>query len=125
MIEFYLEYYNAESFTDEYKQLDTYNLSVRDSACLVKILIDYGMYYETRQLIDKYGYADVDATKLFMFMVHELDASVNEEEYKNKISEYVFKSIFIMNNCLRIWWSIITVQTLICMFYGKHQRSLV
>lgn len=65
MIEFYLEYYNAESFTDEYKQLDTYNLSVRDSACLVKILIDYGMYYEARQLIDKYGYADVDATKLF------------------------------------------------------------
>lgn len=91
MIEFYLEYYNAESFTDEYKQLDTYNLSVRDSACLVKILIDYGMYYEARQLIDKYGYADVDATKLFMFMVHELEASVNEEEYKNKISEYVFK----------------------------------
>ena len=26
-----------------------------------------------------------------MFMVHELEASVNEEEYKNKISEYVFK----------------------------------
>lgn len=91
----------------------------------MKILIDYGMYYEARQLIDKYGYADVDATKLFMFMVHELEASVNEEEYKNKISEYVFKSIFIMNHCLRIWWSIITVQTLICMFYGKHQRSLV
>lgn len=87
MIEFYLEYYNAESFTDEYKQLDTYNLSVRDSACLVKILIDYGMYYEARQLIDKYGYADVDATKLlclwFMSLKHRLMKKNIRTKYQN------------------------------------------
>ncbi len=64
MIEFYADYYNAESFTEEYKVIDTYNLSIKDSAGLIEILLDYGMYYEARQLIDHYGYMYVSAPKL-------------------------------------------------------------
>lgn len=92
MIEFYADYYNAESFTEEYKVIDTYNLSIKDSAGLIEILLDYGMYYEARQLIDHYGYMYVSAPKLFMFMVHELEASGNTEEYKNIITEHIFKN---------------------------------
>lgn len=91
MIEFYVGYYNGDNFNTEYKEIDKYNLSVKDSASLIEILIGCGMYYEARQLIDRYGYIYVSESKLFMFMVHELEVSVNEEEYKDKIAEYVFK----------------------------------
>ena len=91
MIEFYSGYYKGESFKEEYQALDTYNLGVMDSAVLIELLLDYGMYYEAKQLIERYGYAYVSADRLFKFMVHEIDASMNSEEYKTVITEYVFK----------------------------------
>ena len=91
MIEFYLEYYEAESFTDEYKELDTHSITMKEGAGLIEILLDYGMYYEARQLIERFGYISVSPASLFKFMVHELEASSTKENYKDCITEYVFK----------------------------------
>ena len=41
------------------------------------------MYYEARELMERYGYTIVPAGKMFKFIVHELTASVNKESYKD------------------------------------------
>lgn len=92
MIEFYEDYYSKKTFNEEYKQLITENLDITTASKLIELLLDYGMYYEARSLIEKYGFIYVSKDRLFKFMVHELDASMNTEEYKNIITEYVYKN---------------------------------
>ena len=48
------------------------------------------MYYEARELMERYGYTTVPAGKMFKFIVHELICLVNIWCYKDILCEYVF-----------------------------------
>ena len=92
LIEYYKEYYEGETFNDEYSDLIKDGLDINTAQGLIEILLEYGMYYEARELMERYGYTIVPAGKMFKFIVHELNASVNKESYKDILCEYVFRN---------------------------------
>ena len=92
LIEYYKEYYEGETFNDEYSDLIKDGLHINTAQGLIEILLEYGMYYEARELMERYGYTIVPAGKMFKFIVHELTASVNKESYKDILCEYVFRN---------------------------------
>ena len=92
LIEYYKEYYEGETFNDEYSDLIKDGLDINTAQGLIEILLEYGMYYEARELMERYGYTIVPAGKMFKFIVHELTASVNKESYKDILCEYVFRN---------------------------------
>ena len=91
LIEYYKEYYEGETFNDEYSDLIKDGLDINTAQGLIEILLEYGMYYEARELMERYGYTIVPAG-MFKFIVHELTASVNKESYKDILCEYVFRN---------------------------------
>ena len=63
-------------------------LDINTAQGLIEILLEYGMYYEARKLMERYGYTIVPAGKMFKFIVHELTASVNKESFSAAIVNY-------------------------------------
>lgn len=100
MIDYYSEYYPGDNFKHEYTWILRDNLDISTSSKLIELLIDYGMYMESYELMEKYGFAYIAPSNVFKLLVHQLEYSDDYSEEKNQLARCAFTNHLYNENVL-------------------------
>lgn len=91
MIDYYTEYYKLDDFWHEYPYIDTEFLSISEAGKLITILLDYGMYSQAYELIEKYNYDGLEPAKVLKLVDYFLtNVSSEQSSIIDELSRYVF-----------------------------------